>query len=92
MNDKNLKPFSKGNKASVGYGRPKVKEEVKAVKDANYNLLNELIKSGKYNEIMLEVIENQRINGKIDVLKFLSESVVGKETVKIPNDWDCLLE
>lgn len=88
MNDKNLKPFAKGNKASVGYGRPKVKEEVKAVKDANYNLLNELVKSGKYNEIMLEVIENQRANGRIDALKFLSDSVIGKEPVKIPSAWD----
>ena len=85
----NLKPpFSKGNTASVGYGRPKLKEEVKAVKDANYQLLNELVKSGKYAEILMEVIESQRVNGRIDALKFLSESVIGKEPVKIPNDWD----
>jgi len=88
MNEKNLKPFQKGNTASVGYGRPKIKDEVKAVKNANYEILNELVKSGKYNEIMLEVIENQRVNGKIDALRFLSESVVGKEPVKIPSDWD----
>jgi len=92
VNEKNLKPFKKGNTASVGYGRPKVKEEVKAVKDANYQLLNELVKSGKYNEIMLEVIENQRANGKIDALKFLSDSVIGKEPVKIPTNWDSILE
>jgi len=85
----NLKPpFQKGNTASVGYGRPKIKDEVKAVKNANYEILNELVKSGKYAEILMEVIEKQRVYGRIEVLRFLSENVIGKESVKIPSDWD----
>lgn len=88
-----LKPaWKKGIPSPNPYGRPKIKEEVKAVKDANYQILNELVIEGKYREIILETIESQRKQGKIDVLKFLSESVIGKEPVKIPNPFEEMLE
>jgi len=82
---KNLKPFKKGNKASVGYGRPRLPADEKLLRDADYHILADLVKSGRYEQVIRDSIDRQLKVGRIDTLKFLSERVLGSLASAIPS-------
>jgi hypothetical protein len=74
----NLKPpFQKNNNVSVGYGRPRIPADERAVKEINFQMLNAMVKSGIYRDILLDVIEIQTKQGKCDCIRWMFENAIG---------------
>ena len=81
----NLKaPFVAGNTVAVGHGRPRIYAEERAIKQANYQLLNAMVQSGIYADMMIEVMEKQTARGQFDAIKWMFENAIGS-TVMAPS-------
>ena len=87
---KNLKPpFEVNNTAAIGHGRPRIYAEERAIKQSNYQLLNAMVQSGLYSEMMFEVIEKQTARGQFDAIKWMFENAIGS-TIMAPSGQEML--
>ena len=85
---KNLKPFTKGNKASPG--RTPIPESVKQfnknLKDMNASVALDLIESGEYEKLLKETLRNNAKTGRLDGIKFINDYNGNKPGEKIEID------
>lgn len=82
-------PFQIGNKQAVGHGRPRIYSQEKAIKQANYEILNAMVQTGIYYDTILEVIEKQTAKGQMDAIKWIYENAIGS-TVLPPTGQEML--
>jgi len=82
-------PFTANNTVAVGHGRPRIPEEERAIKQSNYQLLNAMVQSGLYSEMMFEVIEKQTARGQFDAIKWMFENAIGS-TIMAPSGQEML--
>lgn len=82
-------PFTANNTVAVGHGRPRIPEEERAIKQSNYQLLNAMVQSGLYSEMMFEVIEKQTARGQFDAIKWIYENAIGS-TIMAPSGQEML--
>lgn len=83
------KRFKKGQSGNPK-GKPPMPLEVRRarelIKDANEKIVNELIATGEYQDLVMLGIRNTIAEGKVDGLKFLNDYIGNKPTDKVESN------